>query len=151
MSQESGQFKQRIQTLSRAVNDLQNTISQQQYLEEDEEEEEGMEDEEEGEGDQLNDECICEDSLSSPLRLISPNGWGPVTSSIRDSNESIPHESTQSDTNWLEATSCRQEADKFSGPLCVIRVEGADSETASEDENDDFFSSVIRQFAQCSS
>lgn len=148
MSQESGQFKQRIHSLSRAVNDLHNTISQQQYLEEDDEEEEGIEDEEEE--DQLSDDCICENSLASPLRLFPPNGWGSVTSSVGDSNESIPHDSTQSDTNWLEASSCRQETDGFNGPLCVIRVEDADSETASEGDNDDFLSSVLRQFAQSS-
>ena len=147
MSQESGRFKQRIQTLSRAVNDLHNTISQQQHLEEDEEER--TEDEEEEE--QSSDDCVCENSLPSPLCLFPPNGWGSISSSVGDSNESIPHDSTQSDsTTWLEASSCRLETDGFSGPLCIIRVEDADSETTSESEHDDFFSSVIRQFAQSS-
>ena len=147
MSQESGQFKQRIQSLSKAVNDLHNSISQQHYPEEDEEE--GTEDEEEEEQ-QLSDDCVCENSLPSPLRLFPPNGWESVTSSVGDSDESIPPESTQGDTNWLQASSCRQETDRFNGPLCVIRVEDADSETASESDHDDFFSSVIRQFAQSS-
>ena len=146
MSQESGRFKQRIQTLSRAVNDLHNTISQQEHFEEDEEG--GTEDEEE---EQLSDDYVCENSLPSPLCLFPPNGWGSVSSSVGDSNESIPHDSTQSDaTTWLEASSCGQETDGFNRPLCIIRVEDADSETTSESEQDDFFSSVIRQFAQSS-
>lgn len=167
MSQESGQFRQRVQSLSRAVSDLHHSISQQQHLEEDEEEteEEDEEETEEEEEEQMSDDStvtsqhtsFLENSLSfaipvervqshPPMHLSPLCGWGPVTNSVGDSDETIPHASTrQSDINWRGTSGDRQDTNGFSGPLCILTIEDADSEAASEDEHDEDFSSLTRQ------